>query len=96
MSDNRTTKKSNCDGCGIKKIYTISHERRLEASKLARETIKIAREQKVDIGELIKCIANEYAASEASYAEREACRSSYDEGYNDGFVDGSTDDQMVS
>jgi hypothetical protein len=42
----------------------------------------------VDIGELIKYIANEYAASEASYAEREACRGAYDEGYNDGFEDG--------
>lgn len=88
MSDSRTTEKPNCDGCGFKKIHEIRHERRLEASKLARETVKAARERRVDIGELIKCIANEYAASEASYAEREACRSSYDEGYSDGFVDG--------
>lgn len=89
MTDNRTTETSNCDKCGIKKVFTIGQERRAEASKLARETVKAARERRVDIGELIKCIANEYAASEASYAEREACRSSYDEGYNDGFVDGS-------
>ena len=88
MSDNQTTEKPNCDGCVIKKVWAMSQERRSEASKLARETVKAAREQKVDIGELIKCIAIEYAASEASYAEREACRSSYDEGYNDGFVDG--------
>lgn len=88
MTDNRTTEKPNCDGCGIKIVYTMRQERKLEASKLARETVKVACERRVDIGELIKCIANEYAASEASYAEREACRSSYDEGYNDGFVDG--------
>lgn len=92
MSDNRTTEKPNCDKCGFKKIHEIRHECRFEASKLARETFKTARERKVDIGELIKCIANEYAASEASYAEREACRSSYDEGYNDGFVDGRMND----
>ena len=88
MTDNRTTEKPNCDGCGIKKIYAIGQECRSKASKLARETVKTAREQKVDIGGLIKYIANEYAASEASYAEREACRSSYDEGYDDGFEDG--------
>lgn len=82
------TEKPNCDECGIKKIFTMSQEHRAEASKLARETFKAARERRVDIGELIKCIANEYAAHEASYAEREACRSSYDEGYSDGFEDG--------
>ena len=84
------TEKLNCDECVIKKVYAMSQERRSEASKLARETVKAARERKVDIGELIKHIANEYAASETSYAEREACRSSYDEGYNDGFEDGRT------
>ena len=89
MTDNRTTETPSCDECGVKKIFTIGQERRAEASKLARETVKTAREKRVDIGELIKYIANEYAASEASYAEREACRSSYDEGYNDGFVVGS-------
>ena len=80
--------RTNCDKCGIKKIYMIDQVRRSEASKLARETIKAARERKVDIGDLIKLIATEYAAHEASYAEREACISSYEEGYNDGFVDG--------
>jgi hypothetical protein len=88
MSDNQTTGTPNCDVCGIKKIYVMRQELRSEASKLARETIKAARERRVDIGELIKYIANEYAASEASYAEMEACRGAYDEGYNDGFEDG--------
>jgi hypothetical protein len=82
------TEKPNCDVSGIKKIYVMRQELRSEASKLARETIKAARERRVDIGELIKYIANEYAASEASYAEREACMTSYDEGYSDGFEDG--------
>lgn len=75
MTDNQTTEKPSCDGCGFKKIHEIRHERRSKASKLARETFKAARERRVDIGELIKCIANEYAASEASYAEREPLRS---------------------
>lgn len=91
MTDNQATKQPNCDKCGIKKIYVISQERRAEASKLARETVKAARERRVDIGELIKCIANEYATSEASYAEREACKGSYDEGYNEGYNDGFED-----
>jgi hypothetical protein len=88
MTDNQTPGTPNCDICGIKKIYVMRQELRSEASKLARETIKVARERRVDIGELIKHIANEYAASEASYAEREACGGAYDEGYNDGFEDG--------
>lgn len=88
MGDSNATENEKCETCGVKRIYRMAQERRAEASKLARETIKAARERRVDIGEFIKCIANEYAASEASYAEREACRSSYDEGYSDGFVDG--------
>ena len=91
MTDNRTTEKPSCDECGIKKIFTMSQERRVEASKLARETFRAARESRVDIGELIKCIANEYAASEASYAEREASRGSYHEGFDEGYSAGYKD-----
>jgi hypothetical protein len=88
MTDNQTTGTPNCDVCGIKKIYVMRQELGSEASKLARETIKAARERRVDIGELIKYIANEYAASEAPYAQGEAYSSSYAEGYSDGFEDG--------
>ena len=84
------TDKPSCDECVIKRIFTISNERRTEASRLARETVKAARERRVDFGELIKSIANEYAASEASYAEREAFNGAYAEGYDDGFNDGVT------
>lgn len=80
------TDKPSCDECVIKRIFSISNEHKTEASKLARETIKAARERRVDIGELIKFIANEYAAIEASYAE-EACRCAYAEGHDDGFND---------
>jgi len=88
MTDSNATERAKCDECGIKKIFTMSQERRAEASKLARETFKEARNRRIDIGELIKCLANEYAASEASYAEIEACKGSYDEGYAEGFEDG--------
>ena len=88
MTDNNATENEKCGTCGVRKIYLMAQERRAEASKLAHETVKEARKRRVDIGELIKFIANEYAASEASYAEREACKGSYDEGYSAGFEDG--------
>lgn len=88
MTDSNATENEKCETCGVKRVYRMTQEHRAEASKLARETIKEARNRKVDIGELIKSIANGYAASEASYAEREACKDSYDEGYSAGFEDG--------
>ena len=67
-----------------KEFYEFFRDQRAKASKLARETVKVAREQRIDIPSLVSCICQEYAASEASIAESFAYDGGYDKGYSDG------------
>lgn len=65
-------------------FYKMFRDQKLEANKLAREVVKMARERKVSVPMLVRSLCEEHAASECAIAERGAYDCGYDRGLEDG------------